>query len=145
MEPRCDCRRVLLEVVDGATREQFATINHAFEPPKPPFEDEGQTFLDPINPQSPMSPALLGVFVEMIANDPAYQARLERHYAMWKRVVDDPSHPDHSKVRSALHDDPGFKPAFPRQTPVRREAPKVGPNAPCPCGSGTTFKTCCGR
>ena len=27
----------------------------------------------------------------------------------------------------------------------RREAPKVGRNAPCPCGSGKKFKRCCGK
>lgn len=29
--------------------------------------------------------------------------------------------------------------------PVRREAPKIGRNEPCPCGSGKKFKKCCGR
>ncbi|MEO6080085.1 MAG: UPF0149 family protein [Steroidobacteraceae bacterium] len=29
-------------------------------------------------------------------------------------------------------------------TTVRREAPKVGRNQPCPCGSGRKFKHCCG-
>jgi hypothetical protein len=28
--------------------------------------------------------------------------------------------------------------------PVRREAPKVSRNDPCPCGSGKKFKKCCG-
>ncbi|MBV8142374.1 MAG: SEC-C domain-containing protein, partial [Verrucomicrobia bacterium] len=28
---------------------------------------------------------------------------------------------------------------------ARREAPKVGRNDPCPCGSGKKFKNCCGR
>lgn len=27
----------------------------------------------------------------------------------------------------------------------RREAPKVGRNEPCPCGSGKKFKKCCGK
>ena len=27
----------------------------------------------------------------------------------------------------------------------QRETPKVGRNAPCPCGSGKKFKKCCGR
>ena len=31
------------------------------------------------------------------------------------------------------------------ETPVRREAPKVGRNDPCPCGSGKKYKKCCGR
>ncbi|HEY9397748.1 MAG TPA: UPF0149 family protein [Burkholderiales bacterium] len=28
--------------------------------------------------------------------------------------------------------------------PMRREAPKVGRNDPCPCGSGKKYKQCCG-
>ena len=32
----------------------------------------------------------------------------------------------------------------PGQAQVVREAPKVGRNAPCPCGSGKKFKKCCG-
>jgi hypothetical protein len=143
VDPGCDCRRVILSVIDTQTREQVTTINHGFEPPKAPFEDEGQTFLDPMNPQSQMSDALLDLFEDMIARDEQYRQRLERHYEMWKRVVDDPSHPDHSKVRTKYHDDPDFEPAFPRQETVRRDAPKVGPNAPCPCGSGKKFKKCC--
>ena len=27
---------------------------------------------------------------------------------------------------------------------VRREAPKIGRNDPCPCGSGRKYKKCCG-
>ena len=33
---------------------------------------------------------------------------------------------------------------FVRVKPVRREAPKVGRNDLCPCGSGKKFKKCCG-
>jgi len=32
-----------------------------------------------------------------------------------------------------------------RPEPIRREAPKVGRNDPCPCGSGKKYKKCCGR
>jgi len=37
---------------------------------------------------------------------------------------------------------------FPRHTggggpPIRREGPKLSPNAPCPCGSGKKWKKCC--
>lgn len=31
------------------------------------------------------------------------------------------------------------------ELPIRREAPKVGRNDPCPCGSGKKYKSCCGR
>ena len=29
--------------------------------------------------------------------------------------------------------------------PVKREAEKVYPNSPCPCGSGKKYKQCCGK
>ena len=32
-----------------------------------------------------------------------------------------------------------------KQEPVRRDAPKIGRNDPCPCGSGKKYKHCCGR
>jgi uncharacterized protein len=32
----------------------------------------------------------------------------------------------------------------PKAEPLRREAPKVGRNDPCPCGSGRKHKHCCG-
>jgi preprotein translocase subunit SecA len=44
-------------------------------------------------------------------------------------------------VSLALEDDAA--PAI--HLPIRREAPKVGRNDACPCGSGKKFKSCCGR
>ncbi|MDD6190267.1 MAG: preprotein translocase subunit SecA [Firmicutes bacterium] len=32
-----------------------------------------------------------------------------------------------------------------KQETVRRDAPKIGRNDPCPCGSGKKYKHCCGR
>jgi SEC-C motif len=142
-EPRCDCRRIMLSVVDEGSGTVAATINHAFEPPGPPHEDEPQTFLDPLHPQSHLSGDLLAQFQSMLEHDPSYQARLERHYASWKAVVDDPTHPDHTKARSEHHGDPTFLPAFPAQATYRRQEPRTGPNDPCPCGSGKKFKKCC--
>lgn len=37
------------------------------------------------------------------------------------------------------------QPAVAARVPVRREAPKVGRNDPCPCGSGQKHKKCCGQ
>ena len=39
----------------------------------------------------------------------------------------------------------GEEPAKRRQEPIRRVGPEVGPNDPCPCGSGKKYKKCCGR
>jgi len=39
----------------------------------------------------------------------------------------------------------GEEPGQDKKEPVRRSAPKVGRNDPCPCGSGKKYKQCCGR
>ena len=44
-----------------------------------------------------------------------------------------------AKVTGTNKDDSAAK------VPVKREAIKVYPNDPCPCGSGKKFKQCCGR
>jgi preprotein translocase subunit SecA len=39
---------------------------------------------------------------------------------------------------------PAQAPEQRQEAPVKREAPKVGRNEPCPCGSGRKYKHCCG-
>lgn len=143
-DPGCDCRRVLLHVTWAEAKRVVATINYSFEPTPPPFDDEPQIFLDPINPQSDWSHEFLDIFREEVAVDGPHRDRLLHHYEMWKSVVDDPTHPDHPKVRSQHHGSRGFRPAFPAQAPARRAVPKTGPNALCPCGTGKKYKRCCG-
>ena len=138
-EPGCDCRRVMINVMDVERKQHVAIINHGFEPPEPRFADAGQTFLDPLNRQTKWSRAFLDIFVKMIANDADYRERLERHYDMWKRVVNDPVHPGQARLPPA-DDVPGFARGV---STVRRASAKVGANAPCPCGSGRKYKLCC--
>lgn len=52
---------------------------------------------------------------------------------------DDIDEEDLKDLEAALFRKPGTAP----QTPAA--GAKVGPNDPCPCGSGKTFKQCCGR
>jgi hypothetical protein len=137
-EPRCDCRRVLQHVMWAERKRVVAAINCAFEAPD---DDEPQMFLDPPNPQSELSGVLFDMFEKMIANDRAYHDRLVRHCALWKQIVDDPQHPDHAEVRSEAHADPDFRPAFPRQEPVRRAQRKEDRTSPA--GSGKKHKMCC--
>jgi hypothetical protein len=42
--------------------------------------------LDPLNPQTKYSPALLRLF-EAVLQDPAYVERLKRHYALFKQAI----------------------------------------------------------
>ena len=85
-DPACDCRRVLLLVFSVEERRPVATINHAFDPPGPGSLEAEQTFLDPLDPQSSLSEAVLEEFLGT-ALDGRYAARLERHYARVKDLV----------------------------------------------------------
>jgi hypothetical protein len=105
-ERHCDCRRVMLNVLAENGRRHVATINHAFEPPAKDDPVPEQTFLDPLNRQSELAPALLDLFVNVVLADPEYRQRLVRHYHLFKRVVEDPSHPDHHLTQM------GSKPAI---------------------------------
>lgn len=142
VERGCDCRRVLMNVVDVERGEHVATINHAFEPPRRAFggrRPEPRTFLDPINPQSALSRPLLALFEWLVDADPGYHQRLIRHYTMWKEIVDDPDHPAQAGLEELRL---GLGPVS--AGPSRRTEQKIGRNAPCPCGSGRKHKRCCG-
>jgi|ERR1035437_7986309 hypothetical protein len=128
----CDCRRVVLEVV--TPKEPYnplAVINFGWESAefysRKLFGDARagreitRASLDPINPQSKNADFFLDLFQKEIMTDPAYVARLARHYEMFKQDLRDRPHLD------------------------AVAAPKVGRNDPCPCGSGKKFKKCCGK
>ncbi len=56
--------------------------------------------------------------------------------------------PDESVIGSTAPQpeaQPEAEPEAQINIPQRREAPKVGRNEPCPCGSGKKFKDCCGK
>jgi hypothetical protein len=133
VEPDCDCRRVMLNVIAKRSNKHLASINHAFDAPDDDAPVPEQTFLDPLNPQSRYSEALLELFQTVVLADARYRARLERHYRMVKEAVADPHHP----VQEAM--------ASPRavERPAGRTTPKVRRNQPCPCGSGKKYKRCC--
>jgi hypothetical protein len=80
----CDCRRVVIAVLSARQRAQIATINYAFVPPSAGDLEHEQIFLDPLNPQSDLSTALLDLFDEVVLEDEAYRRRLERHYNLIK-------------------------------------------------------------
>src|SRR5262249_44707218 len=88
----CDCRRVLVNVVSKSRPGQIlATIGYGWEPAEfydrtSSGEDMKGPYLDALNPQSPLAPALLDLFGTLL-EDPEYVARLERHYLAVKEAT----------------------------------------------------------
>ena len=95
-EPDCDCRRVIIEVVSRESGSKiWATISYGWEAPefyatwtinKEAAKGMSGAGLDPLNPQTQYSSALLSLF-EHIIQDRAYVDRLKRHYQMFKGAL----------------------------------------------------------
>ena len=97
-DPQCDCRRVFIQVVARSRPGTImASINFGWEDEeyyrqKMPYMPEAareitDASLDPINEQSPEAPELLSLFQEVVLADPAYKARLKRHYELFRRSL----------------------------------------------------------
>jgi hypothetical protein len=135
-DPDCDCRRVLLIVVEERQPGRpLAYISYAFD------EDAEMAgpLLDPINPQSEYAEVLLERVEDFVLTDSRYVARLERHYQMVKRAAVDPTHPAYLRLQQGFA---GARADFPLPEP---QNDPVSRNAPCPCGSGKKYKHCCGK
>lgn len=138
--PDCDCRRVLLHVFRGKSKQHMASISYAFDRHGDP---SGQLYLDPLNPQSEYAPILLKMFKNKIKNKPKYKKLLIRHYKLFREAVEDTTHPLHEKTDPPKTNKSVFN-SGPRK-PYIRSTTKIGLNAPCPCGSGRKYKKCCKR
>jgi hypothetical protein len=89
VDPRCDCRRVMLNVASRTQNRMLAAISFGFDR----ADEMAGPFLDPLNEQSEYAPALLDLAADVVLADPAYVARLEAHYRMVKEAAADPRHP----------------------------------------------------
>jgi len=137
-DPACECRRVMLNVVEEAHPTRFlASISYGFDRDD---EDAGP-FLDPFNSQCSYAEQLLQLAEEVILSDSRYVARLERHYTLVKQAASDPSHPAYHELQEVVRGDAEM---FPLPQP-RKSTPRIGRNDPCPCGSGKKYKQCCGK
>jgi hypothetical protein len=92
-EPGCDCRRVMIDVITPTSGPKiWATINYGWESlefyeqwmrNKETAHELYGAMLDPLNPQTGYSNALLQLF-NQILQDETYVERLKRHYHLFK-------------------------------------------------------------
>jgi hypothetical protein len=91
-DPACDCRRVIFQVWRQSTGSKvWATITYGWETAEyyakwshwgmgPMAREMAGSTLEQISPQTELSAAILQLFREVLQSDPAYVARLKRHY-----------------------------------------------------------------
>ena len=94
VDPDCDCRRVILNVVRQSDSKHLATVNWAFDKDA----EDPRPFLDRLNVQSELSDALLKM-VGVTLENKEYVQRLERHYRMVKEAVAVPDHEIHQILK----------------------------------------------
>jgi len=98
-EPGCDCRRVMIAVLrsDTELNKIWASINYGWESIEFYKQwggswfteaDAKGSFLDPLNPQTPYSPALLNLFRSLLRS-PDYAKRIQSHYEIFRQTVDE--------------------------------------------------------
>jgi preprotein translocase subunit SecA len=140
-------RYVMLHIYDSAWIDHLLTMDHlknsiglrgyAEKDPKIEFKREG-----------------FRMFEEMIANvrekvtDVIFKARLTGNDRMTSQYGSlSASHEDsvNAGLAPGAGGDGGPDQPPPKQVTFRRNDPKVGPNDPCPCGSGKKYKKCHGQ
>ncbi len=108
--PKCDCRRTFLNVYAEGGHQLLAVISYGWESRKFYVKwfgvDDRETIADlkgprlaSGQPQSDLAPHLLKLVIDHVLSDPAYVARLKKHYQMFKLVIDKPK----SRGGRALH------------------------------------------
>lgn len=114
LDPRCNCRRVMLNVAGRRQQAILATASYGFD------RDAAMAgpFLDPLNPQSAYADTLFQLVDEVIL-DPAYVARLEAHYYQVKGAMADAAHPAQQLLAQSA-EDKRIRPPRPRGTRRRR-------------------------
>jgi len=136
-DPKCDCRRVMLNIVSEREKKFVAMVNFGWESEKfyeKWFGEKDDSIIKEIkgpclnrtSPQSQYAPELLQLVKIIVLNDKSYVDRLKRHYKMFKEEM---KGKNSNQEKMEVQSYEGYKP---------------GRNNPCPCGSGKKYKKCCG-
>jgi len=131
VDPTCDCRRVMLNVLPRRRMAQgyLAAISFGFDRKA----ELAGPFLDPLNPQSQYAQALLDMVITLVLEaDPAYIARLEAHYRQVKQAVADPKHPAQRLLAQLAAKD--------KQKPRRKTGARRGRKSALPSAPATSTK-----
>jgi hypothetical protein len=155
-EPDCDCRRVMFSVFSSARKKIEAVIAWGWESAEfykrwLKIEDD-EMIKEMIGPvlnlgsyQSEYAPIILNLFATELLADPAYVARLKRHYAEFREKIGSAKGVRKTSARMSNSLSSATRKDDKTLAPARNGGGRVGRNEPCPCGSGKKFKVCCMR
>lgn len=142
---------LLLEIVDSAWKDHLYYMDHlragiglvgyAQKDPKVEYKKEGQKAFQ----------GMWSRIDEQVSEAIYRMEKLNPHFvgSLWQitAVTHDAPTDDYSEPQQQSSSGGGLpEPGAPQQSvdPIRNDAPRVGRNDPCPCGSGKKYKKCCG-
>ncbi|MEO5339333.1 MAG: preprotein translocase subunit SecA [Magnetococcus sp. MYC-9] len=147
-------KTILLQVLDSLWKEHLLNMDHL----KEGIHLRGYAQKDPLNEYKREAFELFDGLLERIkvevieilsrveVSRQEEVAQLEAERAAVREQKLSLQHPDYDDSwLDEMGGGEGRHPEEEHKTPYRRDAEKVGRNAPCPCGSGKKFKQCCGQ
>ncbi|MFM1859319.1 MAG: preprotein translocase subunit [Pseudomonadota bacterium] len=153
-------RSILLQHLDSAWREHLAALDHlrqgihlrgyAQKDPKQEYKREAFALFEQLLARVRDEVTGLLMSVEIASEEEAARAAAEAEAAREAAAAAATrgmhfTHAATPEEEAFASDDEAMVSSSPEAGTVRRDAPKVGRNEPCPCGSGKKFKSCCGR
>ena len=146
-------KQIMLQVLDTLWKEHLATMDHlrqgihlrayAQKNPKQEYKRESFELFEQLLTSLKYEVVKFLSHVQIQRQDEAEQIEQQRRAAAEREKLAF----QHAEA-SGMAGDPGEQPgAAEPATPqtFTREAPKVGRNDPCPCGSGKKYKQCHGK
>lgn len=156
-------KQITLQILDGLWKDHLATMDHLRQGiflrsyggknPRQEYKREAFALFQELMDNLQHEAIKVLSHVKIRQEDEADAIERQREAERAKESMSF-QHQQASALASALGkpapEDPApgesrSKPAAAKQNPLRREAPKVGRNEPCPCGSGKKFKACHGK
>ena len=109
--------------------------------------DEVQTAPQGLNDQSKLPSLLVSKDGEPIDSIDKWKVRRRELIRQWRQFLGqlprDPQQPPKTRVLDSFERTIDGKQIG--NEPVKRDAPRIGRNDPCTCGSGKKYKKCCGK
>lgn len=148
-------KQITLQILDGLWKDHLGTMDHLRQGiflrsyggknPRQEYKREAFALFQElmINLQHEVTKVLSHVKIRQ--EDEADAIERQREQERVKERVSYQHQAVSALAKAGSAESPPAVEAAQRPQPLRREAPKVGRNEPCPCGSGKKYKACHGR
>ncbi|MBN2689016.1 MAG: preprotein translocase subunit SecA [Gammaproteobacteria bacterium] len=146
-------KSIMLQILDGQWKEHLSAMDHlregihlrgyAQQDPKQAYKKEAFIMFTEMLERLKYEVLSTLFSVEVQAEDDL--ARFEDEQREHAHSAHNKMHFLHANAANSFDGDSAEDEELAAQSPIMRDAPKIGRNAPCPCNSGKKYKHCCGK